>query len=165
MLTLPYWGFDDQPHSGALVVHVDVAQSIVDVFERLYDERFPIRSLQTVDKFGASDDASMDADNTSGFNCRLAVTSGPASWSVHAFGKAIDVNPVENPYLESGRVLPPAGSAYLNRNDVRPGMAVAGGVLVRRVRGGRLAVGRARGWILRLPALLRHRQLDPSRWI
>lgn len=130
MLTLSYWGFDDQPHTGALVVHADVAQSIVDVFKRLYDARFPIRSMQPVDKFGASDNASMDADNTSGFNCRLAVTSGPASWSVHAFGKAIDVNPVENPYLESGRVLPPAGSAYVNRNDVRPGMAVPGGVLM-----------------------------------
>lgn len=130
MLTLSYWGFDDRPHLGALVVHADVAQPIVDVFKRLHDARFPIRSMQTVDKFGASDDASMDADNTSGFNCRLAVTSGPASWSVHAFGKAIDVNPVENPYLESGRVLPPVGSAFVNRGDVRPGMAVAGGALV-----------------------------------
>ena len=85
--------------------------------------------MDMIDKFAGSDDASMDADNTSGFNCRLAVTSGPAQWSVHAFGKAIDVNPVENPYLEGGRVLPHAGAAFVNRNDVRPGMAVLGSPL------------------------------------
>ena len=56
---------------------------------------------------------------------------GPKRWSAHAYGLAIDVNPVENPYLESGRVHPRAGSAYLNRSRVRRGMAVPGGVLVR----------------------------------
>ena len=70
------------------------------------------------------------ANNTSGFNCRYAVGSGPRRWSVHAYGLAIDVNPVENPYLESGRVHPRAGRAYLDRTNVRPGMAVRGGLLV-----------------------------------
>jgi hypothetical protein len=72
----------------------------------------------------------MAADNTSGFNCRLAVTTGPPAWSVHAYGEAIDVNPVQNPYLEGGIVQPAAGRAYLVRSDIRPGMAVPGGVLV-----------------------------------
>jgi D-alanyl-D-alanine carboxypeptidase len=129
-VVLTYWGFDDAVHQGALIVHVDAVDPVTRAFSSLFAQRFPIRNMEPVDKYNAVDDASMDADNTSAFNCRLAVTSGPASWSVHAFGKAIDVNPVENPYLESGRVLPPAGRDYLDRANVRPGMAVAGGPLV-----------------------------------
>jgi hypothetical protein len=72
----------------------------------------------------------MAADNTSAFNCRRAVGSAAGSWSMHAYGLAIDVNPRENPYLLGGRVLPPAGRRYLDRTRVRPGMAVAGGPLV-----------------------------------
>jgi len=129
-VTLRYWGFDGQVHSGALILHVDAVDAITKVFTSLFAQHFPIRSMEPIDKYGGSDDASMDADNTTAFNCRLAVTTGPASWSVHAYGQAIDVNPVENPYLEGGRVLPPAGSDYLDRGNVRPGMAVAGGPLV-----------------------------------
>jgi hypothetical protein len=73
----------------------------------------------------------MAADNTSAFNCRPAVARGPRSWSMHAYGEAIDVNTVENPYLEGGRVLPPNGAPYAGRSRVRRGMAVEGGVLVR----------------------------------
>jgi hypothetical protein len=72
----------------------------------------------------------MAADNTSAFNCRYAVAPGPKQWSVHAYGEAVDVNPVENPYLEGGKVRPSAGKPYLARSRVRPGMAVAGGKLV-----------------------------------
>lgn len=129
LLSLSYWGFDDTAHTGTLVVRASVASAVVDVFHRLYDHRFPIRRMDPVDAFGGSDDASMAADNTSGFNCRNAVTTGPPQWSAHAYGEAIDVNPVENPYLEAGTVLPPAGAAYADRSKVRPGMAVRGGEL------------------------------------
>jgi hypothetical protein len=125
-----YWGFDGQPHQGALVVNASVVQAVVSVLARLYAERFPIRRMEPVDDFGGSDAASMAADNTSGFNCRLAVTAGPPQWSAHAYGEAIDVNPVENPYVEAGQVQPPAGATWLDRQDVRPGMAVPGGALV-----------------------------------
>jgi len=74
---------------------------------------------------------SLNHDNTAAFNCRYAVAPGPKHWSVHAYGLAIDVDPVENPYLEGGRVHPRAGRAYLDRSRVRPGMAVPGGLLVR----------------------------------
>jgi hypothetical protein len=79
--------------------------------------------------FKGSDPASMAADNTSGFNCRFAVANGASVWSVHAFGEAIDVNPVQNPYVFNGVAQPVAGKAYLNRRDIRPGMAVIGGTL------------------------------------
>lgn len=129
-LELSYWGFDGQPHAGALVVHASEADAITDVFRRLYDRRFPIRRMEPIDVYGGSDEASIAANNTSGFNCRRAVASGPPQWSAHAFGRAIDVNPVENPYLFQGGVLPPAGAAFLDRANVRPGMAVRGGELV-----------------------------------
>ena len=101
------------------------------MFKQLYAERFPIRRMEQIAAFHGSDNASMAADNTSAFNCRYAVTTGPKQWSVHAYGEAIDVNTVENPYREGGSILPPAGAAYANRNDVRPGMAVPGGELVK----------------------------------
>jgi hypothetical protein len=129
-LTVSYWGFDATPHTGILVVNASVTSAVTSVFRQLYNARFPIRSIRPTADYGGSDPKSMAADNTSAFNCRLAVTTGPAQWSVHAYGEAIDVNTVENPYLEGGTVMPPAGAGYTNRGDVRPGMAVRGGTLI-----------------------------------
>src|SRR5438067_8266136 len=70
LLTLSYWGFDNRPHTGRLVVNADVAGTVVSVFHRLYDGRFPIRRMQPVDAYGGSDFQSIEADNTSSFNCR-----------------------------------------------------------------------------------------------
>jgi len=130
-IRLRYEGFDGRAHLGTLVVNARVVHDVVVVFRTLYGARFPIRRMRPVDAYHGSDDRSMAADNTSGFNCRAAVAAGPRSWSMHAYGEAIDVNTVENPYLESGRVLPPNGRAYADRTRVRPGMAVEGGILVR----------------------------------
>ena len=129
-IRLPYWGFDGAPHTGRIVVNAAVVAVVAGVFERLYAERFPIRRMRPVDAYRGSDPRSMAADNTSGFNCRYAVASGPKSWSVHAYGEAIDVNPVENPYVDAGKVLPAAGAAFSRRTNARPGMAVPGGLLV-----------------------------------
>jgi hypothetical protein len=82
-----------------------------------------------VSAYGGDDDRSMAADNTSAFNCRFV--GGTTRWSMHAYGEAIDVNPVENPYVRGSAVSPPAGRAYLDRARERKGMAVANGVLVR----------------------------------
>jgi hypothetical protein len=123
-------GFDGAAHVGTIVVNVAVVHDVLTVFRRLYAERFPIRRMEQIAAFHGSDTASMAVDNTSGFNCRYAVTTGPKAWSAHAYGEAIDVNTVENPYEEGGKILPPAGAAYANRSHVRPGMAVAGGKLV-----------------------------------
>jgi hypothetical protein len=131
LVQVSYRGFDGAAHRGSIVVNQAVVKDVVAVFRKLYAGRFPIRKLEPIDAFRGSDDASMAADNTSGFNCRYAVTTGPKQWSVHAYGEAIDVNPVENPYYEGGRVLPPAGAAYAARASARPGMAVAGGELVK----------------------------------
>jgi hypothetical protein len=131
ILRVSYVGFDGRTHTGSIVVNRRVTRDVTVVFSRLYAARFPIHRMRPVAAYGGSDTRSMAADNTSGFNCRYAVAPGSKSWSVHAYGEAIDVNTIENPYLEGGRVLPPAGRAYTNRARARRGMAVAGGVLVR----------------------------------
>jgi hypothetical protein len=130
-VTVSFVGFDGRAHTGRIVVNRAVTRDVETVFRRLYAARFPIRRIRPIARYGGSDDRSMAADNTSGFNCRYAVAPGPRQWSVHAYGEAIDVNTVENPYLEGGRVLPPAGRAFTDRSRYRKGMAVAGGVLVR----------------------------------
>ena len=82
-------------------MHEDVANGIVAVFRRLYAARFPIRRMELVDRYGGDDFRSIEADNTSAFNCRPV--EGTSRWSEHAYGRAIDVNPIENPYVSGGR--------------------------------------------------------------
>jgi hypothetical protein len=130
-LRVSYWGFDRRAHTGTLIVNIRAVAPLTRVFSRLYAARVPIRRMRPIDVYGGSDERSLAADNTSAFNCRYAVAPGPKRWSVHAYGLAIDVNPVENPYVLGGRVHPRAGRAYLDRSRVRPGMAVRGGLLVR----------------------------------
>lgn len=129
LLRLAHWGFDGRRRSGRLVVHRDVARDLVAVFRRLYDARFAIRRMVPVDRYGASDFRSIEADNTSAFNCRFV--EGTTRWSEHAYGRAIDVNPIENPYVSGGRTSHRASVPYLDRSRRRPGMAVEGGIVVR----------------------------------
>jgi hypothetical protein len=130
MLHLRYWGFDATAHTGTIVVNVSVVNSVIKVFRTLYNERFPVKEMVPEDHYRGNDNAAAAADDTSGFNCRNAVAPGPPQWSVHAYGEAIDVNDVQNPYVYGPIIIPPAGKAYLDRSDVRPGMAVPGGELV-----------------------------------
>jgi len=120
-VTVTHWGFDGSPHQGELIVHRDSAWAMVGVFHRLYDVRFQIRRMHRVDDYGGSDGRSMDADNTSGFNCRYR-TGSTTVWSEHSFGRAVDINPVENPYVNGSTVLPSAGRPYADRSLQIPGM-------------------------------------------
>jgi hypothetical protein len=131
LVRVSYVGFDGRAHSGALVVHRVVQKDVQTVFRALYESRFPVRRMDPISKYGGSDKRSMAADNTSGFNCRDASVPGPKRWSAHAYGQAIDVNTIENPYVQGSYVSPATGRAYLDRSRYRRGMAVAGGVLVR----------------------------------
>jgi D-alanyl-D-alanine carboxypeptidase len=128
LITLTYRGFDGRAHSGRLVANRTAAPVLVSVFRRLYAARFPIRRMEPVDRYGGDDYRSIEADNTSGFNCRAA--TGSSRWSNHAYGLAIDVNPIENPYVSGGRSSHGASAPYLDRSRRRPGMAYEGGVLV-----------------------------------
>jgi hypothetical protein len=124
-----HWDFAGRAREGRIVVARAQAANVVSVFRKLWAARFPIRKLEPVSAYQGSDDSSMAADNTSGFNCRFV--GGTKRWSMHAYGLAIDVNPVENPYVRGSTVSPPAGRAYLDRSRYRKGMAIRGGVLAR----------------------------------
>lgn len=127
-LTVSYVTFEGLVATGELVVHADVADDVVQVFALLYAARYPVRSMRLVDDFGGDDDASMAADNTSAFNCRAA--TGGTTWSEHAYGRAIDLNPVENPYVLGDHVAPSAGHAFADRPDA-PGVIRANDAVVR----------------------------------
>ena len=124
-----YWDFAGAPKVGRIVVARRVADDVVGVFRQLWAKHFPIRRLRPISAYRGDDDASMAADNTSAFNCRFV--GGTKRWSMHAYGEAIDVNTVENPYVRGSTVSPPAGRAFLDRSRYRKGMAVSDGVLVR----------------------------------
>jgi len=129
-----YIGFDAQPRIGELVVHEQYAEAVVDVFRQLFRARWPLRRMRLVDEYGGDDERSMAADNTSGYNSRPV--AGTSSWSKHAYGAAIDINPVENPDLTSGSVRPVAGRpfAHVDRSpgaEVDRGVIRRGGVVVR----------------------------------
>jgi hypothetical protein len=125
LIRLLYWGFDREAHHGRLVVHHRVADEVARLFGRIYNVRFPIRRMRLVDRYGANDRESMEHDNTSAFNCRWRAGQ-PGVWSMHAYGKAIDVNPVENPYISSGGYSPPNAGAYVDRSNERRGMIYHG---------------------------------------
>jgi hypothetical protein len=129
LLTLDHWGYDGVEHRGELVVHADHAEPIVGVFRVLFDTRFPIERMHLVDAYGGDDFASTLDNNTAGFNCR-SVVGRPGSWSEHAYGRAIDVNPLVNPYLGEPRLNDPRLAPYLDRSAGEPGMIHAGDVVV-----------------------------------
>ena len=128
-VSLPFVGFDGRARRGALVIHNAVVADVVRAFRDLYEARFPIRRMRPIQAYGGDDFASIEADNTSAFNCRRV--AGSTRWSEHAYGRAIDINPIENPYVSGGRTSHPASVPFLRRSPYRAGMAVEGGALVR----------------------------------
>jgi D-alanyl-D-alanine carboxypeptidase len=130
LLTLDHWGFDGGVRRGELVVHRDHAGAVLRAMGRLFEARFPVERMQLVDVYGGDDDRSMAANNTSAFNCR-PVSGQPGVWSQHSYGWAVDINPVQNPFVSRGKVSPPAGASYANRSARRPGMIHAGDPVVR----------------------------------
>src|SRR5687767_13786757 len=129
LITLTHWGFDGEVHRGELVVHADEARVVTEAFRALFQARFSIKRMQLVDVYGGDDDRSMAANNTSAFNCRTV--EGSSSWSEHAYGRAIDINPIQNPEVRGDRVSPPAGSRYLDRSRRARGLIRADDAVVR----------------------------------
>jgi hypothetical protein len=129
LVTLDHWGYDGGEHRGELVVHADHAEAIVGVFRALFDAGYLIERMELVDVFGGDDFASTAANNTAAFNCR-AVVGRPGAWSEHAYGRAIDVNPLVNPYLGDPRVNDPRLAPYVDRSVDAPGLIRAGDAAV-----------------------------------
>jgi hypothetical protein len=128
VLRVLHVGFDDRVHTGELVVNRDVAAPLAGVFRRLYGLRFPIRHMRFAEVYGPSRSRPRDGDVSGSFECRQAVPSpctggtGTGSWSNHAYGHAVDLNPLENPYVGCGATYDPASRRYLDRSPLRRGM-------------------------------------------
>ena len=129
-LTVAYYNFSHQTSPGVLYVNKDVAEDLKTIFEKLYNAKFEIERMEPVENFKGSDDASMAANNTSAFNCR-DVTGVPGKFSNHSWGRAVDINPLTNPYVKRATVLPPAGRQYLDRHAAHPGSILENSQIVK----------------------------------
>ena len=129
LVNVSFWGFDGRAHQGRLVLNADAVGPVVGALRTLYSGASRFRRMQPVEAYGSSDNRSMAADNTSAFNCRGVPGSG--AWSEHAYGRAIDVNPLENPEIRAGVVSPPGGRKYVDRSKQAKGLIHAGDVVVR----------------------------------
>jgi hypothetical protein len=128
-IRLTFWGFDAARHTGELLVHRTVAADLVRVFRDLYDARFPLEEMRVTTRAEQTAPPTGDGNNSVAFNCRPV--RGGTSYSEHAFGRAVDVNPFQNPYLKGDLVLPELASSYRNRSWRRPGMVLADGPVLR----------------------------------
>ena len=128
---LDFLGFDGRMHRGSLVVHRDLIDEVAAVFAELLELRYPIERMQTVEVYpGAEDELSMRDNNTSAFNCRPL--PGGTGWSRHAYGRAVDLNPLINPYIDAAGNLEPATAGdYLDRRRDDPGILRADSPAVR----------------------------------
>ena len=128
LLTVRHWGWDGRQHDGQLVTNAAAARPLTRVFGQLYALRFPIRHMLLSDMYGPKSGRPSNGDVTASFECRQAVPSpcvggkGTGSWSMHAYGLAVDVNPLENPYVGCGQSRDPAARPYFDRSRHRRGM-------------------------------------------
>lgn len=129
-LTLSFWGFDGRAHTGEMIVHASAADGVVEVFERLFEARFPIEEMRVIRLEELDLPPTGDGNVTTSFVCRPVVGTS-SRWSQHAFGLAVDVNPFQNPYRKGEMVLPELASSYLDREWVRPGMVLEGDIVTR----------------------------------
>ena len=113
-LRMKHIDFNGEENTGEMIVHADVSNEVIKIFEALYDVGYPIKKMKLVSDYKGSDWQSIEADNTSAFNCRKA--TGSKNYSKHSYGKAIDINPIENPYVfRSGKSSHKASTPYLKR--------------------------------------------------
>ena len=127
-IRLTYIGFDGERHTGELLAREDVSANLVIVFRTLWKARFPIEEMRITEARELDLKPTGDGNNTGVFVCRLLF--GSSTFSEHAYGLAIDVNPFQNPYHRGEVVIPELASAYLDRQDQRPGMILDGGPVV-----------------------------------
>ena len=113
-LRIKYLNFDGKTVVGEMIVHKDVSGEVIKIFSELYSINYPIHRMKLITHYKGNDWQSIEADNTSAFNCRKA--TGSKKWSKHAYGKAIDINPIENPYISrTGYISHKASKAYRKR--------------------------------------------------
>ncbi len=119
-ITVTYWDFDNKSHLGELIVNASVGEDIKDIFKELYDAKYPIDKIKLIDEYDANDEASMKDNNTSAF-CFRAQTSS-SKLSLHSYGLAIDINPLQNPYTKGDIIQPGNAIEYVDRSTYKKGM-------------------------------------------
>jgi hypothetical protein len=120
LLELSYYNFTKKVATGQMIVLDNVAESVVSIFQELFALKFPIQNIELIDKYNGDDYLSMDANNSSCFNFRKI--DGSKLLSMHSYGLAIDINPIQNPFIQAGGIYPEGGKDFLIRNDIREGM-------------------------------------------
>ncbi|MGZ4147318.1 MAG: M15 family metallopeptidase, partial [Actinomycetota bacterium] len=134
LIAVSYWGFDAKPHIGPLVVNTIAANEIVWVFHQLFEHHFPIHNIKLAREFHpAQENHDTPGDPTAAFNCRPVVTPTGAKgvFSQHSYGLAVDINPIENPFVENGYVRNKYSRPYRDRSRSAPGMIHDGDFVVR----------------------------------
>jgi len=128
-----YWDPEGRVRIGPLILHEMVANDVLWVFRRLFRAEFPMHRIKLPPRYRLPrpGDWTDTRNRTSSFNCRPA-TGNPGSLSHHSYGWAIDINPLQNPYVSSsGAVLRRAAKPYTDRSRREPGMIHPGDVVVR----------------------------------
>ncbi|MES1171085.1 MAG: M15 family metallopeptidase, partial [Actinomycetota bacterium] len=120
-VVMPFWGFDNKPHTGEMLINAKWADEVSGVFQYMYERRFPIEEMRVTTAEEVSGEHFGDQNVTISFECRRT-TGGYETWSAHASGLALDINPFHNPWVRDGFVYPELASAYLDRTWLRPGM-------------------------------------------
>ncbi len=129
LVKVTHWGFDGAVHSGELIVHHTHAEGVLGVFQSLFSAGFPIEEMRPVGDFDETQLELPGQNNTSGFNCR--VIEGTTTWSEHAKGLAIDLNPQQNPFIDGTVIDPPDAERYVDRTLTDPGMIQPDDLVVR----------------------------------
>lgn len=121
IMTLSHYTMDGSITRGQIIVHNDVTRDIKRIFRAAFEAKFPIYKMRPVHEYDGSDDRSVEDNNTSAFNCR-SITGKKGVFSKHSYGRAIDINPLLNPYVKGKTIIPREGKPYLNRKKTVPGM-------------------------------------------
>jgi hypothetical protein len=120
-VVMPFWGFDNKPHTGEMLISAAWAKKAVGVFKYMYEHRFPIEEMRVTTNEEVNGEHFGDQNVTISFECRRT-TGGYTTWSAHASGLAIDINPFQNPWYRDKNVFPELATAYTDRSWIRPGM-------------------------------------------
>ena len=126
LVRVKYVNFENEERTGGIIIHKKLAGDIEAIFGELYEAKFPIDKIRLIDEYGNSDELSMEDNNTYAFSVRPK--TGKKSFSKHAYGFAVDINPVQNPYIKNNVIEPKNSIDYLDRKSIRKGMIVKGDV-------------------------------------
>lgn len=113
-LQMRHVDFDGNTQTGEMIVHYSLAREVLEIFCELYKAGYRIEKMRLVDEYDADDERSMADNNSSAFNYRVVADTDIIS--MHGYGRAIDINPLINPYIVGKKVMPANGAQYADRS-------------------------------------------------